>query len=349
MLADSGHNPIIAVGFAYSGPLAKVAPEFPDVKFAIVDDADAEGENISNLALRRGAGLVPRRRRRRAEVARRTRRLHRRRAGAADHRSSRPASPRAPRPPSPTSRSQTVYLTQPPDFTGFNDPAKGRTAAQGMFDARRRRRLPRRRRLRRRRVRGGQGGRRARHRRRLRPVRDGRARVQDVILTSMLKKVDVAVFDFITSVADGDVEAGPRVFDLEAGGVDYSTSGGQVDDIKTSSTSSSSRSSPARSRSRTRLPELRPTATDGRGPRSALASPRAPSRLRSRSPPSTRRSPSRRRTAAAATDRGRRRRRADGHHQALPRRRRQPRRRPRGAHAARSTPSSARTAPASRR
>ena len=27
------------------------------------------------------------------------------------------------------------YLTQPPDFSGFGDPAKGKTAAQGMFDA----------------------------------------------------------------------------------------------------------------------------------------------------------------------------------------------------------------------
>jgi basic membrane protein A len=56
--------------------------------------------------------------------------------------------------------------------------------------------------------------------------------VRDVILTSMLKKVDVAVFDFLSSVAEGEVEAGPRVYDLEQGGVDYSTSGGQVDDIK---------------------------------------------------------------------------------------------------------------------
>ena len=30
---------------------------------------------------------------------------------------------------------QVKYLTQPPDFTGFNDPAKGKTAAQGMYDA----------------------------------------------------------------------------------------------------------------------------------------------------------------------------------------------------------------------
>ena len=30
---------------------------------------------------------------------------------------------------------QVKYLTQPPDFTGFGDPAKGKTAAAGMFDA----------------------------------------------------------------------------------------------------------------------------------------------------------------------------------------------------------------------
>ena len=30
---------------------------------------------------------------------------------------------------------EVKYLTQPPDFTGFNDPAKGKTAAKGMYDA----------------------------------------------------------------------------------------------------------------------------------------------------------------------------------------------------------------------
>ena len=33
--ADAGYNPIIAVGFAYSASVAKVAPEYPDVNFAI--------------------------------------------------------------------------------------------------------------------------------------------------------------------------------------------------------------------------------------------------------------------------------------------------------------------------
>ena len=48
----------------------------------------------------------------------------------------------------------------------------------------------------------------------------------------MLKKVDVAVLDFLTSTSTGQFKAGERVYDLEAGGVDYSTTGGQVDDIK---------------------------------------------------------------------------------------------------------------------
>ena len=51
-------------------------------------------------------------------------------------------------------------------------------------------------------------------------------------MTSMIKKVDVAVFDFIKSAADGKDQTGNNVFDLKAGGVDYSTTGGQVDDIK---------------------------------------------------------------------------------------------------------------------
>ena len=35
----------------------------------------------------------------------------------------------------PKRKVQVKYLTQPPDFSGFGDPAKGKTAAAGMFDA----------------------------------------------------------------------------------------------------------------------------------------------------------------------------------------------------------------------
>ena len=57
------------------------------------------------------------------------------------------------------------------------------------------------------------------------------AALQPYILTSMLKKVDVAVFETIEALTLGEFRGGPQTFDLAAGGVDYSTSGGFVDDI----------------------------------------------------------------------------------------------------------------------
>ncbi|MFM8482098.1 MAG: BMP family protein [Actinomycetota bacterium] len=52
-----------------------------------------------------------------------------------------------------------------------------------------------------------------------------------VILTSMLKRVDVAVFETIKAVVDGDTSGGIKVFDLSNDGVGYSTSGGYIDDF----------------------------------------------------------------------------------------------------------------------
>ena len=55
--------------------------------------------------------------------------------------------------------------------------------------------------------------------------------VQEFILTSMLKRVDVAVFEIIKATVDGNVTAGPTTYDLSVDGVGYSRSGGFVDDI----------------------------------------------------------------------------------------------------------------------
>jgi basic membrane protein A len=231
VLADSGHNPIIAVGFAYSGPLATVAKEFPEVTFGIVDDANAKAENISNLvfAEEEGSFLVG------AAAALKSTTgnvgfiggvqvplIKKFEVGFA-------AGAKAVKP---DIKVQTTYLTQPPDFTGFNDPAKGRTAAQGMFDAGADVVYH---------AAGGSGGglfEAAKAAGKLAIGVDSdqfntaAPAVQGVILTSMLKKVDVAVFDFIESFTEDAVEAGERVYDLEQGGVDYSTSGGKVDDVK---------------------------------------------------------------------------------------------------------------------
>jgi len=56
------------------------------------------------------------------------------------------------------------------------------------------------------------------------------AEYKDVIISSMLKRVDVAVFDFIAAVGSNDLANLPKVFDLKVDGVGYSTSGGKIDD-----------------------------------------------------------------------------------------------------------------------
>jgi len=229
-LASAGFNPVIAVGFAYSASVAKVAKELPDTQFAIIDDAAAVGDNIANLlfAEEQGSFLVG------AAAALKSEAGNVGFVGGvevpliqkfeAGFRAGAEAV-------NPDVEVQVTYLTQPPDFSGFGDPAKGKTAAAGMYDAGADVVYQ---------AAGGSGG------GVFEAAQDAGAfaigvdsdqyntadpAVKDVIITSMLKKVDVAVFDFIQSVVDGNFAAGPITYDLEKDGVGYSTSGGQVDDI----------------------------------------------------------------------------------------------------------------------
>jgi len=55
---------------------------------------------------------------------------------------------------------------------------------------------------------------------------------QDYVLTSMVKRVDVAVFYAIYDSLTGNFTAGPVTYGLAQGGVGYATSGGFIDDIK---------------------------------------------------------------------------------------------------------------------
>ncbi len=122
-------------GFAYAASLTKVAEEYPDVHFAIIDDASLPtADNVANLvfAEEQGSFLVG------AAAALKSEADHIGFIGGVET----PADPevrgglhrRAPRPSTRTSRSTSTYLTQAPDFSGFGDPAKGKTAAQGMYD-----------------------------------------------------------------------------------------------------------------------------------------------------------------------------------------------------------------------
>src|SRR3546814_9402002 len=47
--SDVCSSDLIAVGFAYAASVAKVSEEYPDVNFAIIDDASVEADNVASL------------------------------------------------------------------------------------------------------------------------------------------------------------------------------------------------------------------------------------------------------------------------------------------------------------
>jgi basic membrane protein A and related proteins len=234
-LVEGGYNPIIAVGYLYAEAVGVVAKDTPDVTFAIIDDfteGKDTGPNIANLtfAENEGSFLVGVAAALKSQTGRvgfvggvNIPLIQRFEAGFQ-------AGVKAARP---DATVESKYLTQPPDTTGFSDPAKGETAANGMFDsgvdviyA----------------AAGGSGNgvfKAAKAKGKMGIGVDSDqynqpalAEVKDVIITSMIKRVDVAVYDFIKSVKDGTFEAGHKVYDLKADGVGYATSGGKIDDIK---------------------------------------------------------------------------------------------------------------------
>jgi basic membrane protein A len=129
----------------------------------------------------------------------------------------------------------TNYISQPPDFSGFNDPAKGKELAAAQYEAGADVVYS---------AAGGSG---------LGAFEAAAAagepgtvwaigvdsdqyelvspELQPYILTSMLKKVDVATYDTIAAYCGGTFEGGVKVYDIASDGVGYSTSGGFVDDI----------------------------------------------------------------------------------------------------------------------
>lgn len=231
-LIDAGYTNIVAVGFAYAGSVGKVAKENPDVKFAIVDDASeaSTADNIMNItfAEHEGSFLVG------AAAALKSESGHIGFVGGVEtdlikkFEAGYAAGAKAVKE---DIKIDSKYLTQPPDFSGFGDVAKGKAAAEGMYQngadvvyhaA------------------GGSGGgvftaAKAAGKWAI-GVDSDQAKtaaedVRDVIITSMLKRVDVGVYTFIKSVHDGSFKAGNTVFDLKADGVGYSTTGGKIDDI----------------------------------------------------------------------------------------------------------------------
>jgi len=232
-LAEQGFNPVFAVGFAYAPELETIAPDFPDTTFFIIDDSSVEAPNVKGLvfAEEQGSFLVGAAAALKSETDNvgfiggvQTPLLEKFEAGFVA----------GAKQVKPDIEVQTTYLSQPPDFSGFGDPAAGQEAANGMFDAGADVIYA---------AAGGSG---------LGVFQSALANdafgigvdsdqyesigasnpeLQPVIITSMLKRVDVAVFDALQAFVDDEEIPAVTTYDLEADGVGYSTSGGAIDDI----------------------------------------------------------------------------------------------------------------------
>jgi basic membrane protein A len=231
LLANAGYNPIIAVGFAYAPALGKVAPQFPDVHFAIID-SEVKAPNVEGLLFHEEqssflVGVA-------AALATKTKNvgfiggvkgtglIEKFQAGyqagvkAVD----------------PSIKVQVAYLSVSPDFTGFNDPAKAKITAKGMYDAGADVIYH---------AAGGSGSGlfdAAKDAGKLAigvdsdQYQSAPADEKSLILTSALKGVDTAVYNFIEDDAQGKFKAGSVRFGLKEGGVGYSTSNPKIDPYK---------------------------------------------------------------------------------------------------------------------
>jgi basic membrane protein A len=244
LLAETGHELIVANGFAFAQNVWRVGTEFPEVMFAITDDCPqddtftvVEMDNVRCMLFseEQGSFLMG------AAAALKTTTgvvgfiggvetplIEKFQAGfEAGVQAVDPDVEVLP----------AVYLTQVPDFTGFNDPVKGKEAALALY---------------------GQGADVVYHAAGgsglgLFQAADelstddqhlwaigvdadqyetvGDEALQEHILTSMLKRVDVAVGRAILDFLEGNFAPGPIRLGIAEEGIGYATSGGFVDDI----------------------------------------------------------------------------------------------------------------------
>ena len=230
-LAEAGFNPVVAVGFVYTEEVQKVAKEYPNVKFAIVDGF-GEGTNVTNLvfSVEQGSFLVG------VAAALKTKTKKVGFIGgvrgpvidpfAAGYKAGVAAV-------DPSVKVDMKWLSDNADAKAFANPAGGKTAATALYD-------------------GGDDV--VFHAAGLSgnglfdvvatlgedkwaigvdsdQYLTATAEQQKHILTSSQKRVDVAVFDFVKAFKDGTTKAGYDLYDIKRDGVGYATSGGHIDDI----------------------------------------------------------------------------------------------------------------------
>ncbi|MFC4530079.1 BMP family ABC transporter substrate-binding protein [Sphaerisporangium dianthi] len=230
-LAKSGHNPIIAIGYAYSEAVKAVATEFPDTTFAIVDSEEVKGGNISNLvfAEQEGGFLAG------VAAALKSKNGHVGFVGAVNDEG--PIERAAAgfvagaRSVKPDIEIDVKYVTRYPDFGGFNDPDQGQAVAAGLFRAQAdvlfqaagdsNPGVMRAAEAAGGHVIGAEGD----------EANTADGAMRDVVLTSIIKRVDMVVFDYLEDFSTGSAKPGRIVYGIKDHGFAYTTTGDQISDI----------------------------------------------------------------------------------------------------------------------
>jgi basic membrane protein A and related proteins len=230
-LAESGYNPVIGVGFSYGTSMAKVAKKYPDTTFGIVDSV-VDAKNVDSIVFseEQGSYLAG------VAAALKTKTHKVGFIGGVNNALIQKFQAGFEQGVHDTDKSVKVtsqYL-YPNNDKGFNDPAAAKEKAKGMlandvdiiYTA------------------AGQSGAGSieaisRHKGTWAIGVDsdqykqpGLSKYKNVIMTSVVKNVDVAVYDLIKSVKDGKPMTGVNSYTLAKGGVSLATSGGFIDDIQ---------------------------------------------------------------------------------------------------------------------
>ncbi|MFE9658845.1 MULTISPECIES: BMP family protein [unclassified Streptomyces] len=231
-LADAGYNPIIGVGYAYSASMTKIAAKYPDTTFGIVDSV-VEAKNVASITFteEQGSYLAG------VAAALKTKKDHVGFIGGADIpliKKFEAGFVQGVKETNSKIKVDTQYLSRGSDTSGFASPDKGKEAAQGMLDN------------------GadvvytaaGSSGTGA-----IEAVAGvkgawgigvdsdqynvpGLAKYKNSVLTSVVKNVDLGVYDLVKSVKDGKPLSGVNSYPLKDGGVSLSESGGFLKDIQ---------------------------------------------------------------------------------------------------------------------
>jgi basic membrane protein A len=236
LIVDEGNGLVIGVGFLWGDAFTAETAESPDTQFAIVDSV-VEGPNASSLvfAEHEGSFLVGAAAALKSQTGKigfiggvENELIQKFEAGYVA----------GAQQVNPDIEIEVTYISQPPDFSGFNDAAKGKEIGASMFEngadivyA----------------AAGGSGDGMFAAAQEYSDANDTvvcgigvdsdqiltlGSELEPYVMTSMLKRVDVAVYNTIGKQVAGELTGGTvEVFDLSSNGVTYSTTGGNVEDI----------------------------------------------------------------------------------------------------------------------